>query len=116
MKARCRDAGESLRREWVARYATETFSDAPEYSYCDSLKTCLYADDYIDAGNTTVNALLKANSRRDWFIVDVYTNKVLVEYTEHDGQSITDEVDPVMCRTKIEFDERKTRLFNSEGR
>ena len=39
------------------------------------------------------------------FILDVYTNKILIEYTEHNGQQIGDV-------SEIDFKRRKAELFN----
>src|SRR5207248_1822769 len=109
MKERCAEAGLRARQDWVARYHGETFSDSPEYGYSGRLNTCLYADEYSDSGGGA--ALVGASSRRDRFVLDVFANKILSEYTEHDGRSITNDVDPVMCRTEAEFMTRKAQLF-----
>jgi len=39
------------------------------------------------------------------FILDVYTNKTLVEYTEHEGKQIGDV-------SAAAFNQRKNQLFN----
>ena|ERR1044071_2531572 len=109
MKQRCAEAGLKARHDWVARYHGETFSDSPEYSYSQRLNTCLYADEYSDIGSGA--ALVGAKSRRDRFVLDVFANKILAEYTEHDGHSITPSSDAVMCRTEDEFIARKAKLF-----
>jgi hypothetical protein len=113
LKEQCRAAGAKTRAEWTAKYPTETFSDSPEYAYSPRLKTCLYADEYtdVDDGSPAYAFLQGVKSRRDRFVVDVYTNKVLLEYTEHDGRSITTESDPVMCRSEKEFEQRRASLF-----
>jgi len=108
MKQRCAQAGLLARREWVTRYHGETFSDSPEYGYNEQLNTCLYADEYRDSG---VGAAFVAKSRRDRFVLDVFANRILAEYTEHDGRSITTKPDAVMCQTEDEFIARKVKLF-----
>jgi hypothetical protein len=116
MKAQCLEAGRKARQEWVTQYDQETFSNAPEYGYSAALNTCLYADEYSDINpGERAPLLLGTKSRRDRFVLDVYSGKVLVEYTEHDGKSITTEPDPVMCRTEQEFEARKAKLFGSES-
>lgn len=109
MKERCAEVGLKARKDWVGRYHGETFSDSPEYGYSERLNTCLYADEYDDSGGGA--AIVGASSRRDLFVLDVLANKILAEYTEHDGRSITTAVDPVMCRTEEEFVARKALLF-----
>jgi hypothetical protein len=115
LKSQCKEAGEKARNTWTSQYANESFSGSPEYGYSASLKTCLYADEYtdVDDGRSVARALLQTKSRRDRFVLDVYSNKVLCEYTEHDGVSITTEPDSVMCRTEAEFEARKAKLFAS---
>ena len=117
MKSVCREAGQKARRGWLAQYPRETFSDSPEFGYSASLNTCLYSDEYTDLDNGTSipHALLGAKVRRDRFVLDVYTNKVLLEYTEHDGRSITTAADPIMCRTEAEFNAKKAELFGASG-
>jgi hypothetical protein len=115
MKAQCAEAGKKARAEWVAQYDHEMFSDSPEYGYSSVLNTCLYADEYVDV-NPGTPLLRGIKSRRDRFVLDVYSGKVLVEYTEHDGASITTESDPVMCKTEAEFDARKAKLFGQQQR
>src|SRR5260221_6761763 len=118
MKNQCKEAGEKAEAEWVARYTRETFSDSPEYAYSPKLNTCLYADEYTDVntGRSIELGLLGAKSRRDRFVLDVYTNKVLLEYTEHNGQSITNDSDAVNCRSEAEFVARKAELFDRARR
>ena len=112
MKAQCAEAGKRARQEWVTQYNQETFSDSPEYGYSALLNSCLYADEYSDVNPGAKAPLLAGVTvRRDRFVLDVYSGKVLVEYTEHDGKSITTTADPVMCRTEQEFEVRKARLF-----
>jgi hypothetical protein len=109
MKAQCLTAGQRARADWVARYPNETFMDNPEYGYCPKLSTCLYADEYVDVNQNL--AFINAKSRRDRFVLDVYSGRVLVEYTEWDGVSIQKDADPVQCRTEREFESRKAELF-----
>jgi len=112
MKQRCAEAGLLARREWVTRYHGETFSDSPEYVYNEQLNTCLYADEYSDSGVGGAGAaFVAAKSRRDRFVLDVFANRILAEYTEHDGRSITTKPDAVMCQTEDEFIARKAKLF-----
>lgn len=111
MKATCGQAGRKARQQLVAQYPSERFSDSPEFGYNARLNTCLYSDEYTDTGDALVNA----KSRRDRFVLDVYSNKVLLEYTEHDGHSITTARDPVACRTDAEFNAKKAELFDSAG-
>jgi hypothetical protein len=107
MKERCAQAGIKVQQEWHNRYQGETFSDQPEYGYNERLNTCLYADEYWDSGTPMVGGA----SRHDRFVLDVFANRILAEYTEHDGRSITAAADPVMCRTEEEFAARKAQLF-----
>jgi hypothetical protein len=117
MKAQCAEVGKRARDEWVMKYDHETFSDSPEYGYSAALNTCLYADEYTDVNpGARVPLLSGTKSRRDRFVLDVYSDKVLAEYTEHDGKPITTNPDPVMCRTEPEFEARKAMLFGSVSR
>lgn len=117
LKATCAEAGKKARAEWIAQYPSERFLDSPEYGYSRALKTCLYADEYIDfAPGEKVPLLGAIGSRRDRFVLDVYSGKVVLEYTEHDGKSIQEKPDAVQCRTEKKFEERKARLFGSAGR
>src|SRR5437762_2004575 len=73
MKERCAEAGLKARQDWLARYHGETFSETPEYGYSDQLNTCLYADEYEDAGSIAAT-VIRAKSRRDRFVLDVFAN------------------------------------------
>lgn len=114
MKATCAEAGQKARRDWVAQYPSETFSNSPEFAYNGRLNTCLYYDEYTDTGTgaSIPHALMNTKTRRDRFVLDVYANKVLLEYTEHDGRPITANPDPIMCRTEAEFNTKKAGLFS----
>ena len=71
MKARCAEAGQKARQEWMAQYDKERFSDAPEYGYSAALNTCLYADEYSDVNPDEAAPLLQGvKTRRDRFVFD----------------------------------------------
>jgi hypothetical protein len=96
LKSKCREDGEKVRSEWKRTYYLDTFSDEPGYSYSEPLKTCLWIDEYtgpaIDFESVAGRSVPKLVSVRTHvkFILDVYTNKPLIEYTEHDGKQIGD--------------------------
>jgi hypothetical protein len=76
------------------------------------LNTCLYADEYSDNGiRSSGAAFIAAKNRRDRFVLDVFANRILAEYTEHDGRTITTKPDAVTCQTEEEFTARKAKLF-----
>ena len=115
LKGQCRESGATARHDWVAQFHRETFSDTPEYAYSPELKTCLYADEYADDDSKVPElALIGVKMRRVRFVLDVYANKELFVYVEHDGHPFRGSPvvgDPEMCRTEQEFEARKTKLF-----
>jgi hypothetical protein len=108
LKSKCREDGEKVRLEWKNTYYQDVFSDEPEYAYNPSLKTCLWLGEYrgpsIDKEPTT-GRLIPVQTHVI-FILDVYSNKTLIEYTEHNGQQIGD-------ISETDFRRRKAELFNS---
>ncbi len=105
LKQQCHEAGAKARAEWVARYPEEHFSDEPEYAYNVRLNTCLYCDSYTDNGPVPLFPNVK--SREDRFILDVYSNKVLIEYTAHDGMHVPG------TSSKAEFEAARRRLMGT---
>ena len=104
MKSECAEAGAKARAEWAAQYNREHFSETPEYAYNASLNTCLYADSYWDDVNPIVK-LGGGNRSEVRFVLDVYTNKTLIEYTAYDGKPI--EGSP----SEAKFEGEKRRLM-----
>jgi len=106
LKSKCREDGEKARLEWKKTYYQDTFSDEPEYAYNPALNTCLWLGEYTgpsaDRDESTGKIVPVQTHVR--FILDVYTNKTLIEYTEHDGQQIGDV-------SAMAFNLRKTQLF-----
>jgi hypothetical protein len=111
LKSKCREDGEKVRAEWKRTYFQDRFSDEPEYSYSPSLKTCLWIGEYrgpsVDVESTGggKDKLVPVQTHVQ-FILDVYTNKPLVEFTEHDGKQIGDV-------SEADFKRRKAELFGS---
>lgn len=108
LKSKCREDGDKVRSAWKATYYQDTFSDEPEYAYSPSLKTCLWLGEYsgpsVDKDPRTGKLIpVRAHVK---FILDVYTNKSLIEYTEHNGQQIGD-------ISEADFMRQKARWFNS---
>src|SRR6266436_10100688 len=85
LKSKCREDGVKVRSEWKKTFYQDIFSDEPEYAYNPSLKTCLWLGEYrgpsMDKEPTT-GKLIPVQTHVH-FILDVYTNKTLIEYTEH---------------------------------
>ena len=104
MKSQCQEAGEQARAKWVAEYNREHFSATPEYAYNASLNTCLYADSYWDNENPVVK-MGGGNMVQVRFVLDVYTNKTLIEYTAYDGKPIKD------SPSEAQFEAAKRRLM-----
>ena len=104
LKQRCGEAGAKARAEWIAKYDKEHFSETPEYAYNASLNTCLYADSYWDNENLIVK-MGGGNMVEVRFVLDVYTNKTLIEYTAYDGKAI--EGSP----SEAQFEAEKRRLM-----
>jgi hypothetical protein len=85
LKSKCREDGDRVRSEWIKTYFGNTFSNEPEYTYNESLKTCLWLDQYwgpslersASAVSKDKSVAVVANTR---FILDVYTNKTVIEY------------------------------------
>jgi hypothetical protein len=104
MKSQCAEAGAKARAEWINKYKGEHFSDTPEYAYNASLNTCLYADSYWDTENLVVK-LGGGNMVEVSFVLDVYTNKTLIEYTAYDGKPIKG------SPSEAQFEAEKRRLM-----
>ena len=94
--------------EWKKTYYQDTFSDEPEYTYNRELKTCLWLGEYrgpsIDTEEVGGKSRLMPVQTHVQFILDVFTNKPLIEYTEHNGKQIGDV-------SEADFKKRKTELF-----
>jgi hypothetical protein len=87
LKNQCLEVGKKARDEWVAKYREAfLFSDYPEYAYSESLNTCLYADSYSTPNDSRLNG--PGYNREVRFILDVFTNKTLIEYTAIDGKAV----------------------------
>jgi hypothetical protein len=82
MKSKCREDGDKVRAEWARTYFSEQFSKEPEYAYSPSLKTCIWVGEYWGK-----SALLPGEMHVR-FLLDVYSNKTLIEYTANDGKPI----------------------------
>lgn len=113
LKSKCREDGEKVRSEWKQRYYQDVFSEEPEYSYNQSLNTCLWLGEYrgksadwLPVPGRSVPKIVSVQTHVQ-FILDIYTNKTLIEYTEHDGKQIGDV-------SKADFETDKTRLFGSQ--
>jgi hypothetical protein len=104
LKGECLEAGKKARTEWVAKYDHEHFSEMPEYAYNPSLNTCLYADSYWDNENPLVKSG-GGNMVEVRFVLDVYTNKTLIEYTAYDGKPIKG------SPSEAKFEAEKRRLM-----
>jgi hypothetical protein len=104
MKSQCAEAGAKARAEWIEKYYGEHFSEAPEYAYNASLNTCLYADSYWDTTNLVVK-IGGGNKIEVRFVLDVYTNKTLIEYTAYDGKAIKG------SPTEAHYEAEKRRLM-----
>ena len=112
LKSECQEAGEKARGQWVAKYDQEHFSQTPEYAYNAALNTCLYADSYWDNENPLVK-MGGGNMVEVRFVLDVYTNKTLIEYTAYDGKPIQG------SPSEAKFEAEKRRLMgppSAQGR
>ena len=111
LKSKCREDGEKVRAEWKRTYFQDTFSDEPEYGYSPALKTCLWIGEYrgpsvdVQPAGGGKDKLIPVQTHVQ-FILDVYTNKTLIEYTEHNGKQIGDV-------SEADFKRRKAELLNS---
>jgi hypothetical protein len=106
LKGQCQEAGAKARSEWVAKYHGETFSDEPEYAYNATLNTCLYADSYTDNETNLFAKLAGATHVEVRFVLDVYSNKTLIEYTAYDGKAISG------SPSEATFEAEKRRLMS----
>ena len=108
LKSKCRQDGERVRQEWQRTYFQDVFSDEPQYVYNRQLKTCLWLGEYtgpsLDSDDATSNLISVQTHVK--FILDVYTNKTLIEYTEHNGK-------PIGEVTEAAFVQRKAELFDA---
>jgi hypothetical protein len=84
LKSKCREDGDKARQEWARTYFGEQFSKEPEYAYSPSLKTCIWLGEYWGP------ASLEPGEIHVRFILDVYSNKILIEYTALNGKQIGD--------------------------
>lgn len=85
LKSKCREDGKSVADERIKMYSRDLliFTRDPQYTYNESLKTCLYAHSYMGgplpgAGGVKYNA----------FIMDVYTNRPIIDYSEIAGEQL----------------------------
>ena len=106
MKQQCFQAGVAARARWIQDYPSEKFSGYPQYAYNERLNTCLYADSYTDAGPPGyMPGFPLVTSREVRFVADAYTNRVLVEYTDHDGAATDGSI------SLAEFEAKKRTLM-----
>lgn len=88
LQKQCKEEGEKTREEWVKKYFGDQFSDEPIYHYNQKLNSCLYADDYI--GPTLLSGRPIA-AGHIYFVLDVHSNQILLEYDSRNGQQISNE-------------------------
>lgn len=104
LKSKCMKDGAMKHDEWVKNYFRETFLGDPEYAYNSKLNTCLYSQEYI--GESALAPLGGLGEIDDYFVLDVYSNQVILEYTENNGKVISN-------ISKVEYDQQKAELFSS---
>jgi hypothetical protein len=98
LKSKCREDGRKVRAEWISRYRGNTFFDSDEYAYNPNLKTCLWFGEYT----RPIGAL--GGQIYAKFIVDVYANKKLIEFTEQTGKQMG-------TVSEANFDKKKAELM-----
>lgn len=107
LKSKCREDGEKTRATWKTRYYQDTFSDEPQYAYSESLQTCLWLDEYRGPSfDRNASGKIIPVQTRVRFILDIYSNKPLIEYTEHGGEQIGDV-------SLAAFNQKRAEFFNS---
>ena len=84
LKSKCREDADKARQEWARTYFGEQFSKEPEYAYSPTLKTCVWVGEYWGP------ASLESGEIHVRFILDVYSNKTLIEYTALNHKQIGD--------------------------
>jgi hypothetical protein len=106
LKARCAEAGRATRKALVTDYHyNENLLGDAEYAYNQRLNTCLYADSYNLVGK--IPAFPNTEVRHWAFVQDLSSNKILVEYEEHDSKT----AGPL---SKEEFKKRKRELMSGQ--
>lgn len=106
LKTRCAEAGRAARKALVTDYHyNENLLGDAEYAYNQRLNTCLYADSYNLVGKNP--AFLNTEVRHWAFVQDLSSDKILVEYEEHDSKT----AGPL---SKQEFEKRKRELMSGQ--
>ncbi len=109
LKSKCREDGQKVRAEWMRTYFQDTFSDEPEYGYSSALKTCLWIGEYQGPGADWEPAADGGKKRlipvqtHVKFILDIYSNKTLIECTQHNGKQIGEVSEADFKRRKAEL-------------
>ena len=112
LRTKCRDDGAKVQVEWKAAHPSATAAGGhgelttlggwlatDEYTYEPRSNTCLWSGEYRGAHGPLGVWHVK-------IILDVYTNKPLIQFVESDGKQVGDV-------TEVEFERRKTALFGS---
>lgn len=97
LKSKCKEAGQKTRLEWIVAYPQDIFANEPEYGYVQSLHTCVWIDEYWGPP-------LKSREHVK-FVLDVFSNKIVIEYKEHDGRQSG-------ALSEAEFNRRKVDLVS----
>lgn len=107
LKSKCRDEGVKVFQEWKKTFFQDTFSDASEYTYNPALKTCLWLGEYYGPSfdRDKAGKLVPVQTHVK-LIVDVYTNKPLIEFTAHGAEQIGDV-------SEKEFNAKRADLFQN---
>lgn len=100
LKSKCQEDGKKISDERIKMHPLDTFSPNPKYTYNEKMTTCLYAHSHMAPPLLGVGTSYRYNA----FIVDIYTNQPIIEYSAPDGK----ELGPV---SRDDFNRKYKELF-----
>jgi len=110
MKSKCREVGERASKEWwtatAPLRAKQSVATPAEYGYNTDQDTCVFAFGSV--------ALVGTKSYLDEYVIDSYSNKVLLHCSgETAGQVFKSSDDPMACTSWQDFEDRKDKLLGT---
>ena len=102
LKSKCREDGKRFSEDMIKTYYGDHYIGTPQYVYNAKLDTCLYAHSYGGEPIIGVGKIYRHNA----FIIDIYTNHPIIEYTETDGEQLGDV-------SKDDFNKKYKELFQT---
>jgi len=103
LKSKCREDGMKVSKEWEQRYFGNTFPSDQLYSYNQAFHTCLWLVEYVHIGRLGAD-LKPVDDSHKLLILDIYSNRILSEFTRHNGVVVGDV-------SEADFNRLKGQLF-----